>query len=381
MRDLCAKDLTIQSFDGVASRANGLRLLAVDALPREAFSPGTPVAAGGRATVDYVAAAMRFVNDGHAAAIVACPHSETNVNAAGIPFSGYPSLLARLMNVPEDEVFLMLVGGGLRIVHVTLHERLHTALGRITSELIERATRTADAALRKLNIEQPRIGLFGINPHAGEGGLFGDDDDRITVPAAKRLQALGLNVEGPIGADLMLGRRDFDAFVAMYHDQGHIPVKLLAGRNSAALSIGSGLLFSSVGHGSAFDIAGRGVAEPEAVLRSIQLLGGASHFADAAVFMTFKVSVDESDIAFGCETGETVLDAAERAGYSLPYSCRKGVCSTCEGELAPRQRRCRVRSSSPARRATFCSARPGRNRTFSFIRSGLSGTIPTRARR
>jgi len=279
--DLCAKELTIRPFDGMAPGPDDVSLLAVDALSRVAFSPGTPMAAGGRATVDYVAAAVRLVNDGDADAIVACPHSETNVNAAGIPFSGYPSLLARLKNVPEDEVFLMLVGGGLRIVHVTLHERLHTALGRITPELIERATRTANAALRKLNVDQPRIGLFGINPHAGEGGLFGDDDDRITVPAAKRLQALGLNVEGPLGADLMLGRRDFDAFVAMYHDQGHIPVKLLAGRNSAALSIGSGLLFSSVGHGSAFDIAGRGVAEPDAVLRSIQLLGGASHFEDA----------------------------------------------------------------------------------------------------
>ena len=281
--ELCAKDLNIRPFDGTAPRPGHVSLLAVDALPREAFSPGTPLAAGGRATVDYVAAAWRIVDQGHASAIVACPHSETNVNAAGIAFSGYPSLLARLKNVPEDEVFLMLVGGGLRIVHVTLHERLHTALGRITSELIERATRTADAALRKLHVEQPRIGLFGINPHAGEGGLFGDDDDRITVPAAKRLRALGLNVEGPLGADLMLGRRDFDAFVAMYHDQGHIPVKLLVGRNSTALSIGSSLLFSSVGHGSAFDIAGRGVAEPEAVLRSIQLLGGASHFGDEAV--------------------------------------------------------------------------------------------------
>jgi 4-hydroxy-L-threonine phosphate dehydrogenase PdxA len=281
--ELCAKDLNIRPFDGTAPRPGRVSLLAVDALPREAFSPGTPLAAGGRATVDYVAAAWRIVDQGHASAIVACPHSETNVNAAGIAFSGYPSMLARLKNVPEDEVFLMLVGGGLRIVHVTLHERLHTALSRITSELIERATRTADAALRKLHVEQPRIGLFGINPHAGEGGLFGDDDDRITVPAAKRLRALGLNVEGPLGADLMLGRRDFDAFVAMYHDQGHIPVKLLAGRNSAALSIGAGLLFSSVGHGSAFDIAGRGVAEPEAVLRSIQLLGGASHLKDMAV--------------------------------------------------------------------------------------------------
>jgi 4-hydroxythreonine-4-phosphate dehydrogenase len=278
---LCASDLAVRSFDGATIESGCLPMLAVNALPGAAFCPGTPVAAGGRATVDYVAAAIRFVNEGHAAAIVACPHSQTNVNAAGIRFSGYPGLLARLKAVSEDEVFLMLVGGGLRIVHVTLHERLHNALGRITPELVERATRTADAALRRLNIKEPRIGMFGINPHAGEGGLFGDDDEEITVPAVRRLRASGLNVEGPLGADLMLGRRDFDAFVAMYHDQGHIPVKLLAGRNAAAMSIGSDLLFSSIGHGSAFDIAGRGVAEPEAVLRSIQLLTGASHFADA----------------------------------------------------------------------------------------------------
>jgi 4-hydroxy-L-threonine phosphate dehydrogenase PdxA len=281
--ELCEKDVTLQAFEAAMPNPGVLQFLAVNSLQREAFSPGTPMAAGGRATVDYVAAAIDFVRQGNASAIVACPHSETNVNAAGIPFSGYPSLLARLMKVPEDEVFLMLVGGGLRIVHVTLHERLHTALARITPQLIERATRTADAALRRLSIGQPRIGVFGINPHAGEGGLFGDDDDRITVPAVKRMKASGLGVEGPLGADLMLGRPGFDAFVAMYHDQGHIPVKLLAGRNSAALSIGAGLLFSSVGHGSAFDIAGRGIADLEAVFRSLQLIGGASSFADASI--------------------------------------------------------------------------------------------------
>jgi 4-hydroxy-L-threonine phosphate dehydrogenase PdxA len=277
-----ASDLSIAKFDAQAACPGALQFLAVDALSRQDFRPGTALAAGGRATVDYVAAAMRFVAEGHATAIVACPHSETNVNAAGIAFSGYPSLLARLMSLSEDEVFLMLVGGGLRIVHVTLHERLQTALARITPELVERATRTAAAALQRLHIKRPRIGLCGINPHAGEGGLFGDDDDRITVPVVRRLQAAGLDVEGPLGADLMLGRPGFDAFVAMYHDQGHIPIKLLAGRNSAALSIGAGLLFSSVGHGSAFDIAGRGVAEPEAVLRSIQLVCGASRLEDAS---------------------------------------------------------------------------------------------------
>ena len=278
-----AGDFVIHSFDGSPPRAGVLYVRGVESLPRTAFHSGTPVAEGGRATVDYVAAAIRLVHEGHASAIVACPHSETNVNAAGIPFSGYPSLLARLTNTPEDHVFLMLVGGGLRIVHVTLHERIHTALARITPALVERAARTADAALRQLNVKQPRIGLFGINPHAGENGLFGDDDDHITAPAAKNLKAAGFNVAGPVGADLMLGQRDFDAFVAMYHDQGHIPVKLMAGRNSAAMSIGAGVLFASVGHGSAFDIAGKGIAEPDAVLRSLKLLSGATDLADTAV--------------------------------------------------------------------------------------------------
>ena len=182
------------------------------------------------------------------------------------------------MDIPESEVFLMLVGGGLRIVHVTLHERLQNALARITPDLICKAANAAADALRAQGIARPKIGLFGINPHAGEGGLFGDDDARITIPAAASLRDAGLEVEGPLGADLMLGRRDIDAFVAMYHDQGHIPIKLLAGRNSAAMSIGAGLVFSSVGHGSAFDIAGQGIADPAALIRSIELVSGNAVF-------------------------------------------------------------------------------------------------------
>ncbi len=274
-----AADVTLAPLNRSAPRGSVLSFQHVDALDRKAFNPGTPVAEGGRATVDYVSAAIRLVKEGRASAIVACPHSETNVNAAGIPFSGYPSLLARLTGTPEDHVFLMLVGGGLRIVHVTLHERLQTALARLTPGLIDCAARTAADALRQLGIGTPRIGLFGINPHAGESGLFGDDDDRITVPAANSLRAAGFDIEGPLGADLMLGRDGFDAFVAMYHDQGHIPVKLIAGRNSAAMSIGAGVLFASVGHGSAFDIAGKGIAEPDAVLRSLKLLSGATDLA------------------------------------------------------------------------------------------------------
>ena len=270
-----AKGFTIREF--VADRTSGARaidVLSVDSLPHHAFVPGRIDAAAGRATVAYIEAALAFARAGHAKAIVGGPHNETAVHAAGIPFSGYPSLIARLCEVPQDQVFLMLVGGRLRIVHVTLHERLQNALKRLTPELVEAAGRACAAALVQLGIDRPRIGLFGINPHAGENGLFGDDDQRITVPAVERLRAAGLAVEGPVGADSMVGRTDLHAFVALYHDQGHIPVKLLAGRAASALTIGASVLFSSVGHGSAFDIAGRGVADPEAVVRALRLVSG-----------------------------------------------------------------------------------------------------------
>jgi 4-hydroxythreonine-4-phosphate dehydrogenase len=266
---------TLREFSDLQPpQAQTIDILSVESLPRNAFLPGQIHASAGSAMVAYVEAALALVRAGRAKAIVGCPHNETAVHAAGIPFSGYPSLIARLCGVPQDQVFLMLVGGRLRIVHVTLHERLRDALLRLTPELIVAAGRTCATALARLGVDRPCLGLFGINPHAGEKGLFGDDDERITVPAAERLRAAGISVEGPIGADVMLGRTGLDAFIAMYHDQGHIPVKLLAGRTASGLTIGAGVLFSSVGHGSAFDIAGRGIADPEPVMRALQLVSG-----------------------------------------------------------------------------------------------------------
>lgn len=259
-----------------APRPGALAFHAVENMPRDMFAPGRVEAAAGKAMTEYVAAAMRLVHEGKAYAIVGCPHNETAVHRAGIPFSGYPSLIARLSNAPEDSVFMMFIGGGLRIVHATLHERLADGLARLTTDLVVAAALAANHALQRMGVAKPKIGLFGINPHAGENGLFGDDDERINVPAAARLRDLGVDVEGPVGADLLIGRREFDAFVAMYHDQGHIPVKLLAGRVASALSIGGGVIFSSTGHGSAFDIAGKGIADPEATLRAIRLVAGAA---------------------------------------------------------------------------------------------------------
>jgi 4-hydroxythreonine-4-phosphate dehydrogenase/1,2-dihydroxy-3,5-cyclohexadiene-1,4-dicarboxylate dehydrogenase len=207
-------------------------------------------------------------------AVVAGPHHETAIAAAGIPSSGYPSLVARACGQPESSVFLLLVGGGLRIVHVTLHESLATALGRITPELVVAATQAGVRGCRMLGVAQPKIALFGINPHASEGMLFGPEDAQRVVPAAAQLRAQGLDITGPQGGDVLLADRRHDLYVAMFHDQGHIPVKLLAPQAASALSIGADVLLASTGHGSAMDIAGTGAARPDALLRSLRLIAG-----------------------------------------------------------------------------------------------------------
>jgi len=257
--------------------------LGLDALLRDARlvatndfegRPGHIDAAAGASAVASATAALQACRRGEVDAVVACPHHETAIHHAGIAFSGYPSLVARVCGMAADRVFLMLVGGGLRIVHATLHESVRTALERMTPALVAEAIRAGARACATLGVTQPSIGVFGINPHASEGGLFGPEDAAIVAPAIEAARAEGLRVDGPAGADLLLADRAHDLYVAMFHDQGHIPVKLLAPRAASALSIGADALLSSVGHGSAMDIAGRGIACPEAVLRTIALLSG-----------------------------------------------------------------------------------------------------------
>ena len=254
-----------------------LAIAPVEALDPAGFLPGKVDPRAGKATVAYVREAVRLVNAGEVAAIVACPQSETAINSAGIPFSGYAGLLAQLTETPEDQVFLMLVAAGMRIAHVTLHESVKSALARITTERVVAAGLATVKAVQRLGVANPKLGVFGINPHAGEGGLFGDDDDRVTMPAVARLRELGVLADGPVGADVMLSQRKHDVYLAMFHDQGHIPMKLLSPLRSSALSIGTPVLFSSVGHGCAHDIAGKGVADPVSVIETFALLSGAAH--------------------------------------------------------------------------------------------------------
>ncbi|HET8744671.1 MAG TPA: 4-hydroxythreonine-4-phosphate dehydrogenase PdxA [Ramlibacter sp.] len=241
-----------------------------------AFRPGEVSAEAGASTIAAATAAIQACRSGEFDAVVAGPHHETAIAKAGIAFSGYPSLLARACEQPPDSVFLMLVGGGLRIVHVTLHESVASALARMSPDLVVAATQAGVRACRTMGLAQPRVALFGINPHASEGGLFGPEDARHVEPAARRLRELGIDVSGPQGADVLLADRRHDLYVAMLHDQGHIPVKLLAPQAASALSIGADVILASTGHGSAMDIAGRGTARPDALLRSLRLVAGLS---------------------------------------------------------------------------------------------------------
>ena len=222
---------------GLQSLLPTLDVRAAGELPAPAMRWGEINAEAGVATVAAASAAIQACRAGEFDAVVAGPHHETAIAQAGIRFSGYPSLVARVCEQPEDSVFLLLVGGGLRIVHVTLHESVATALARITPQLIVDATLAGLRGCRMLGLREPRIALFGINPHASEGTLFGPEDAQHVVPAAEQLRAQGIAVTGPQGADVVLG---------------------------------------TTGHGSAMDIAGTGQARPDALLRSLRLLAGLS---------------------------------------------------------------------------------------------------------
>lgn len=257
---------------GLQDMLDAAAVVATEPLPADAFQPGRVCAEAGSAMIAATSAAITATRQGEFDAVVAAPHHETAVHLAGIPFSGYPSLVARVCGQPDDSVFLLLVGGGLHIVHVTLHESLQHALARLTPALVEQATLAGVRAMARLGIAAPRIGVFGINPHAGENGLFGQEDELVSRPAVEHLRAAGLHVDGPLGADTLLAARTHDLYVAMVHDQGHIPVKLLSPHRASALSIGADVILSSVGHGCAMDIAGCGIANADAMIETVARL-------------------------------------------------------------------------------------------------------------
>lgn len=256
----------------------GIRTVQASRLAPGELKIGEVRAAHGKAALDAAQAAVRGALAGEYEAVVAAPHTEAAIRAAGYVFDGYPSFVARTAGLAPEEGILMLCfayqGREVRIAHVTLHASVAACLKRISKESVLRTLRAVDATLRKIGIERPRIAVSGLNPHAGEGGLFGDEEQRLITPAIDAARREGLALEGPVGADTLIQRAGCDAFVVMLHDQGHVAAKLLAPNGAAALTIGTPVLFSSVAHGSALDIAGQGNAEHRAMVEAITRLVG-----------------------------------------------------------------------------------------------------------
>jgi 4-hydroxy-L-threonine phosphate dehydrogenase PdxA len=264
-----------------AGMTNGkLALLACPTAESLAFSEAR--AASGRASLASARAAIKAAMSGEADAVVAAPQNQTSIAMAGIEFDGYPSFVARETGLGRDDVYLMLCFGEAKIVHCTLHVGVREAISLITRDRVGHVIATADRTLKRLGTPKPRVRVGGLNPHAGEGGLFGSEEIDIIKPAIDDAAKAGIDVTGPFGADTMFHKKDCDAFIVMLHDQGHITAKLLARNATAGLAIGSPILFSSVAHGSGHDIVGKGVADPTAMIEAVTRLAKAGRVKAAA---------------------------------------------------------------------------------------------------
>lgn len=222
---------------------------------------GKADARAGDAAYRFIERAVRAAETGEIGCIVTAPLNKAALNAAGHHFDGHTGMLAHLTG--EKRAWMLLASERLKVIHVSTHVSLKDAIGRAQPEHILDTIRIGNAHLKRIGIAAPRIAVAGINPHCGEGGLFGTEDDDFIAPAVTAARAEGIDVEGPVPADTVFHRAyhdGFDLVVAQYHDQGHIPVKLVAFDTAVNVSLGLPIDRTSVDHGTAFDIAGKGIA-------------------------------------------------------------------------------------------------------------------------
>jgi 4-hydroxythreonine-4-phosphate dehydrogenase len=216
---------------------------------------------GGDAAFRFIEKAVRDAEAGVIGCIVTAPINKEALNLAGHHYDGHTGMLAALTG--QKSAFMLLASERLKVIHVSTHVSLKTAIDRATPERILATIRAGNEHLKRIGYDRPRIAVAGINPHCGESGLFGSEDDDQVVPAVAMAKAEGIDVVGPISADTVYYRAysgAFDLVVAQYHDQGHIPIKLVAFDTAVNVSLGLPIDRTSVDHGTAFDIAGTGKA-------------------------------------------------------------------------------------------------------------------------
>lgn len=277
------------SVNAVASPEQGIyKLGVVDVLdmgnmPIDQVRYGVVTAQQGKASFEYIAKNIELAMTCHIDATVTGPINKAAINEAGYHYAGHTEIYAEMTGTRDYA--MMLAEGNFRVAHVSTHVSLREACDRVKRERVRRVIELSHDALLKLGIASPRIGVAGLNPHCGEGGLFGTEDEREIKPAVADAVAKGMNVTGPVPPDTVFSKMAggmFDLVVVMYHDQGHIPIKLkgftydektgqwgaVAGVN---ITLGLPIVRVSVDHGTAFEIAGQGKANPDSMLDSIEL--------------------------------------------------------------------------------------------------------------
>jgi 4-hydroxythreonine-4-phosphate dehydrogenase len=264
-------------------------LEAIDEIPEDGYLPhkifffplsqlevaslrfGKPDRACGEAMVKYIEEAVKRVKSGELDAITTCPINKQAMNSAGYSFPGHTELLAHLAQA--SPVAMMFLGSKWKIVLVTTHLPLKDVSRWITTNRILSTIRLTDEGMKKyFGTAHPNIAVLGLNPHCGEDGLLGEEEKKEILPAIAEAKSLGMDVEGPFPADSFFnlsGRTDFDAVISMYHDQGLIPIKMLDFKEAVNFTLGLPFIRTSVDHGTAYDIAGKGVADPTNLVKAI----------------------------------------------------------------------------------------------------------------
>ena len=232
---------------------------------------GAPSARAGKAAIEYIKRATKLALRDDVDAIVTAPINKEGMHLAGYPFPGHTEFLAKLTGSPDCA--LMMVGGKLRVVLATTHVPLNDVKDLITTELVFNKIRLTHQWLVKFAQEKPKIAVAALNPHGGEGGIFGDEEKNAIDPAIKMARSENIDVSGPWPADALFGRIDssgYDAVIAMYHDQGMIPVKMASMGQAVNITLGLPIIRTSVDHGTAYDIAGKGEANPDSLMKAVE---------------------------------------------------------------------------------------------------------------
>jgi len=236
------------------------------------FPVGQLDAGSARAAYDAIVRATRDARDGKVSAVVTAPISKEALALAGYPWRGHTDMLAHLCGTPH--VAMMFWSERLRVVLATVHIPLSEVPRALTRERIRDVVALTARSLPSFGISAPKLAMAGLNPHAGEHGVMGDEEDRVIRPALEDARGLGVQIDGPFPGDTVFvraARGEFDAVIACYHDQGLIPVKLIAFGRAVNVTLGLPIIRTSVDHGTAFDIAGKGVADEGSLVEAILL--------------------------------------------------------------------------------------------------------------